>query len=181
MTKVGHSRKHVLEGHAPFCFMFFLQKIFARLTSLFFTFICIWNRVRSVFSDGWSRDRDIFRDRTYLVFCFRGWVVKFRGSEANCWRRRSENREFEFWQWCFFSFFLFFSFFSSWFNHFFSTKRTNSPNKGGSKRGEKAERRQIAVRFTRFVDYRLMFDSGRSFSLENDLIRSPYKLEIRNP
>ena len=38
-----------------------------------------------------------------------------------------------------------------------------------------AERRQRAVRpFTRFVDYGLMFDSRRSFSLEYDLIRSPY-------
>ena len=34
--------------------------------------------------------------------------------------------------------------------------------------------RYMAVCFTRFVDYRLMFDSGRSFSLEYDLIRLPY-------
>jgi len=48
-------------------------------------------------------------------------------------------------------------------------------NKGGAKRREKAERRQRAVhRFTRFVDYGLMFDSRRSFSLEYDLILSPY-------
>ena len=48
-------------------------------------------------------------------------------------------------------------------------------NKGGAKEREKAERRQRAVRcFTRFVDYELMFDSRRSFSLEYDLIRSPY-------
>ena len=44
--------------------------------------------------------------------------------------------------------------------------------------GRDAERpkvdRYMAVCFTRFVDYRLMFDSGRSFSLEYDLIRSPY-------
>ena len=36
MTKVGHWRKDVSEGHTLFCFNFFLQKIFARLTSLFF-------------------------------------------------------------------------------------------------------------------------------------------------
>ena len=34
--------------------------------------------------------------------------------------------------------------------------------------------RYMAVCFTRFVGYRLMFDSGRSFSLEYDRIRSPY-------
>ena len=38
--------------------------------------------------------------------------------------------------------------------------------KGGAKRHGKAERRQKAVhRFTRFVDYELMFDSRRSFGL----------------
>ena len=41
--------------------------------------------------------------------------------------------------------------------------------------GRDAERpkvdRYMAVCFTRFVDYGLMFDSGRSFSLEYDLIR----------
>ena len=47
-------------------------------------------------------------------------------------------------------------------------------NKEGAKTGGKAERRQRAVCFTRFLDYRLMFDSGRSFSLKNDLIRPPY-------
>ena len=34
--------------------------------------------------------------------------------------------------------------------------------------------RYLAICFTRFVNYRLMFDSGRSFSLEYDLIRSPH-------
>ena len=47
-------------------------------------------------------------------------------------------------------------------------------NKEGAKTGGKAERRQRAVCFTRFLDYRLMFDSGRSFSLKYDLIRPPY-------
>ena len=47
-------------------------------------------------------------------------------------------------------------------------------NKEGARTRGKAERRQRAVRFTRFLDYRLMFDSGRSFSLKNDLIRPPY-------
>ena len=46
-------------------------------------------------------------------------------------------------------------------------------NKGGAKRRRnRAERRQRAVRrFTRFVDYGLMFDSTRSFSMEYDLIQ----------
>ena len=48
-------------------------------------------------------------------------------------------------------------------------------NKGGARRRGKAEREQRAVRrFTRFVDHELMFDSRRSFSLEYDLISSPY-------
>ena len=39
----------------------------------------------------------------------------------------------------------------------------------------KAKRRQKAVRFTRFLDYRLIFDSGRSVSLKYHLIRPrPY-------
>ena len=51
-------------------------------------------------------------------------------------------------------------------------------NKEGAKTRGKAERRQRAVRFTRFLDYRLMFDSGRSFSLKNDLVRPPYQLIV---
>ena len=47
-------------------------------------------------------------------------------------------------------------------------------NKEGAKTHGKAERRQRAVRFTWFLDYRLMFDSGRSFSVKYDLIRQPY-------
>ena len=30
----------------------------------------------------------IFRDRTCLVFCFLGCVVKFQAREANSWRRK---------------------------------------------------------------------------------------------
>ena len=37
-------------------------------------------------------DRDIiFRDRTYLEFCFLGCVVKFQASEANSWRRSASS------------------------------------------------------------------------------------------
>ena len=35
ITKIGRWRKDGLEGNAPYCFTIFLQKIFARLTSLF--------------------------------------------------------------------------------------------------------------------------------------------------
>ena len=54
------------------------------------------------------------------------------------------------------------------------TQRTHThTNKEGAKRDGKAERRRRAVRFTRFLDYGLMFDSRRSFSLKYDLIRPP--------
>ena len=37
-------------------------------------------------------DRDIiFRDRTYLEFCFLGCVVKFQASEANSWQRSASS------------------------------------------------------------------------------------------
>ena len=47
--------------------------------------------------------------------------------------------------------------------------------KGGAKRRGKAERRKRTVRpLIRFVNYGLMFDLRRSFSLGYNLIRSPY-------
>ena len=115
-------------------------------------------------------DRDIiFRDETDLVFCFLGCVVTFPAREANSWRRRASSNPGN-WVCVFFSFFspsYRFSIFSR------SNAHTHT-NKEGAKTRGKAERRQRAVRFTRFLDYRLMFDSGRSFSLKNDLIRPPY-------
>ena len=107
-TKVGHNwRKDVLEGHAPFYFNFFMQKMFAPLTLEFlFTYICICNRVKSVsFSNGGLRDRDIiFRDETDLVFCFFSCLVKFPAREANSWRRRVSPNPGN-WVCVFFSFF----------------------------------------------------------------------------
>ena len=81
---------------APFYFNFFSAKDICTINFTFFTFIYIWNHVRSVFfiSDGGSRDRDIiFRDRRYLVFCFLGCVVKFQAREAynNSWRRSTSS------------------------------------------------------------------------------------------
>ena len=99
---------------APNYFNFFSAKDICTINFTFFTFIYIWNHVRSVsFSDGGSRDRDIiFRDRRYLVFCFLGCVVKFQAREAYITaggeaRARILAIEFV----CFFSFFLFFSIF----------------------------------------------------------------------
>ena len=152
--------------------LIFSAKMFARLTLQFlFTYICICSRVRSdSFSNGGLRDRDIiFRDETDLVFCFFSCLVKFPAREANSWRRRASPNPGN-WVCVFFSFFphpTALAFFSR------SNAHTHK-NKEGAKTRGKAERRQRAVRFTRFLNYRLMFDSGRSFSLKNDLIRPPY-------
>ena len=180
-NKIGNGRKDRLEGYAPFCFnFFFLQTIFAQLTPLFYLYLHLKPILRSVsFSDTGSLDRDIiFRDRTYRVFCFLGWVVKFRAREANSrWRSASSNPDLAIEFVYFFSFFLFFSFFSFLLLAFFHDQTHTGTHtiKGGAQRRGKVERRHWrAVRFTRFVDYRLMFDSGRSFSLQYDLIRSPY-------
>ena len=65
---------------------------------------------------------------------------------------------------------------SSRFSVFSRSNAHTHTNKEGAKTRGKAERRQRAVRFTRFLDYRLMFDSQRSFSLKYDLICPPYYL-----
>ena len=59
----------------------FLQKIFARLTSLLFTLISIWNHARSVSFKTVGRviDRDII--------LFLGCMVKFQARKANSWGR----------------------------------------------------------------------------------------------
>ena len=60
----------------PSALLFFFCKRYLHNQLHFFTFICIWNRLRSVsFSDSGSLDRDIiFRYRAYRVFCFLGCV-----------------------------------------------------------------------------------------------------------
>ena len=96
--------------------IFFLQKIFARLTSLFLFFLFSFETVWDVFLFqivGRLIVPDIiFRDRTCLVFCFLGCVVKFQAREAI--KQLAEKRELESWQssLCAFclSFFLFFFF-----------------------------------------------------------------------
>ena len=89
ITKAGQWRKDVLEGHVPFCFNFFLQKIFARLKSLFLPlFAFVTAREKCFFLRRWVAWLILtFRDRTYLVFCFLGCVVEFQASEANSWWR----------------------------------------------------------------------------------------------
>ena len=114
-----------------------------------------------------SRQSDQLRSLCSHEVCFQ--VSMFPSQLA-------EKGESEYWQLseCLFSFFprsYRFSIFSR------SNAHTHT-NKEGAKTRGKAERRQRAVRFTRFLDYRLMFDSGCSFSLKNDLIRPPYSLII---
>ena len=62
------------------------------------------------------------------------------------------------------SFFLFFSL-PTVLAFFLRSNAHTHTNKEGAKRRGKAEMSKGAVRFTRFVNYRLMFDSGCLFSL----------------
>ena len=105
--------------------------------------------------------------KTDLVFCFLSCLVKIPAREANSWRKRASSNPGN-WV-C-----VFFSFCSSYRFSIFSRSNAHThTNKEGAKTRGKAERRQRAVRFTRFLDYRLMSDSGLSFSLKYDLIRPP--------
>ena len=74
-----------------------------------------------------------------------------------CLLRDSENEELSV---CLFVFFIVVP--SYRFSIFSRSNSHTHTNKEGAKTHGKAERRQRAVRFTRFLDYRLMFDSGRS-------------------
>ena len=176
-TKVGHWRKGCSGRSRSLLLQFFLQKMFARLTLQFpSAYICICNNVRSVsFSNGELRDRDIiFRDETDLVFCFLSCWVKFPALEANSWRRRGSSNPSN-WVCVFVSLFPFFPFppFLAFFHD--QTHTLTQTRKVQRHAKIKAKRRQKAVRFTRFLDYRLIFDSGRSVSLKYHLIRPrPY-------
>ena len=144
---------------------FFLQKMFARLTLQSpFTYICICNRVRSVsFFRLWVQ-----RWKRILYFVSLAAWLSFRHAKLTAGGEgRVRILAIECVSFFFFSPSYRFSIYS----------RSNAhihTNKEGAKTRRKAERRQGAVRFTRFLDYRLMFDSGRLFSLKNDLIRPPY-------
>ena len=102
---------------------FFLQKICARLTSLsvfffviLFSFETVWEVFLSQTVGRVIVPDIIFRDRTCLVFCFHGCVVKFQAREAI--KQLAKKCELKSWQsslcaFCLsflFSFFLFFFF-----------------------------------------------------------------------
>ena len=129
--------------------------------------------MRSVsFSNSELRDRDIiFSDETDLVQLYfvslAAWL-SFRHAKLTAGgegRVRILAIEYV-------SFFLFSP--SYRFSIFSRSNAHTHTNKEGAKTRGKAERRQRADRFTLFLDYRLMFDSRRSFSLKNDLTRPPY-------
>ena len=146
----------------PFCFNFFLPNTFSQLTLqvFFFTFICVRNRARSVsFSDGGFCGRDIIQ-RSNVSF-----ILALETNRSNSWRRSASTYPVS-WECVFFSlsfflsfslsFFLsfclfFFSFLLITFFHLFAQRRRNCRKKW----------RKRAVPFTRFLDYRLMFDSDR--------------------
>ena len=123
--------------------------MFARWTLQFpFTYICICNHVRSVFFSDGG-----LRARD-IIFTERWKKISYFVSLLSCLVKEFPAREANSW-------------------HSFTQTRIE-----GAKTRGKTERRQKAVRFTRFLDYRLMFDSGRSFSLKYDLIRPPDSLII---
>ena len=167
-TKVGHIwRKYVLKGYTPFYFNFFCKNVCTiNFTVSFYLYLYLQRREKCFFFKRWV---------TWLWHNIQRWngsstcIVKFPARQANSWRRRASPNPGN-WVCVFFFFFspsYSFSILSQ------SNAHTHT-NKEGAKTRGKAERRQRAVRFTRFLDYRLMFDSGRSFSLKNDLIRPPY-------
>ena len=148
------------------------------VTCGFWTNRQVWNELplNSSNSRGLHKRQSSFVRLSFYYPCY------FRDKVINCevlcshelcfqvswWRRVSPNTG----NWvC-----VFFSFFppSYCFSIFSPSNAHTHTNKEGAKTRGKAERRQRAVRFTRFLDYRLMFDSGRSFSLKNDLILPPY-------
>ena len=136
--------------------IFFLQKIIEGLTSLFLPLFA--------FETAWS-----WHNILYFVSLAAKWnfrhVKLTAGGEV--WARILAIDIV-----CFFSFFLFLSFISFLLLAFFHDQMHTFKQEEMRKGWEETYRR--AVRFTRFVDYRLMFDLGRSFTLEYYLIRSPY-------
>ena len=139
----------------PFCFNFFLPNTFSQLTLqvFFFTFICVRNRARSVsFSDGGFCGRDIIQ-RSNVSF-----ILALETNRSNSWRRSASTYPVS-WECVFFFslsfflsvFFFFFSFLLITFFHFFAQRPRNCRKK----------QRKRAVPFTRFLHYRLMFDSDR--------------------
>ena len=105
--------------------------------------------------------------RSCILFPWLG-VVEFPAREATSWRRRESSTI----ERVFFSLFKNSSYRFSIFSR--SNAHTHTRKEGAKTRGKAEGPRKRAVRFTRFLDYRLIFDSGCSFSLKYYLIRSPY-------
>ena len=98
-----------------------------------------------------------------LYFVSLAFLVKFQASETNK-KRELESRQLSL---CASSVLFFFSFQLLACFHDLSNAHTHT-NKGGAReetRKGRKDRNWKAVRFTRFVDYRLMFNSRRSVSL----------------
>ena len=178
-TKVGHNwRKDVLEGHAPFYFNFFCKNVCTiNFTVSFYLYLYLQPREKCFFFkrwvtwswhniQRWARDK---MDLVQLYFVSLAAWLSFRHAKLTAGGEgpvRIPAIE------CVCVFFFFSP--SYRFSIFSRSNAHTHTNKGGAKTRGKAERRQRAVRFTRFLDYRLLFDSGRSFSPKNDLIRPPY-------
>ena len=96
----------------------------------------------------------------------------FRHAELTAhdsWRRGASPNPAN-WVWVYVFPFLSFLFLSYFYHFSWSIEHTTKTREVR----RDAERRQSAVCFIRFLDYRLMFDPGRSFSLRYDLIRWPH-------
>ena len=124
ITKVGNGRKDGLEGYAPFCFIiFFLQKIFAQSTSLFYLYLHLKPIEKCFFFRqwvAWSWHNIQISSVSCILF---PWLrVKFDAREANSrWRSVSSNPDLAIEFVFFFTFVLsFFSFlfFPSFFQDF---------------------------------------------------------------
>ena len=146
ITKVSPWRKDALKGHAPFYFYLYLH-LKPREKCFFFRRWVAWS---------WH---NIQRSTVSCIkFVSLAFSVKLQAHEANNWRRSATSNPGN-WV-C-----VLFLFFPSYFLYDQTNILTQTREVRAKRRG-KVERRHLrAVRFTRFVDYRLMFDSGRSISV----------------
>ena len=110
----------------------------------------------------------IFKDETDPVFCFLSCLVKFLHAKlTDGGEERVRILAIE----CL-SVFLFFSLPTVLV--FFSRSNSHTHKQGRCEDTRKGQKETRAVHFTRFLEYRLMFDSGLSFSLQYFLTRPPY-------
>ena len=146
--------------------------MFAQLTLQFpFTYICICKCVRSVsFCRRWVTWswHNIQRWKRILYFVSLAAWLSFRHAKLTA---GGEGRVRILAIEC--VFFSFFFFPSSRFSIFHDQTHTLTQTRKVRRDAERPKGDR-AVRFTRFLDYRLMFDLGCSFSLKYDLIHPPY-------